>query len=166
MVEKELSDLDKRAAREFQELANSSAFFPVTCRFRKVEKSEKSGVSHVFWPKGAAEFRTHFGNAANYFGGALEYIRLATGWNYPYQGLEVIVFPRRRRTSSGIAICNGSRAGEIYVFWGELEFTWTVLHELIHLFKKESEEGWVEKEAFRFMMELGTTETINMSTSG
>jgi len=37
------SDLDKRAAKGFQELANISDFFPVSCRFRRIVKPNTRG---------------------------------------------------------------------------------------------------------------------------
>lgn len=155
-MKKEPSDLDGRAARGFQELARESAFFPVSCRFRRIVKTEES-VDHKFWPKGANLFREHFGNPASFFAGALEYIRLATGWKYPCPGLEVRVLKSKHQNSSGCALHppgllrNG--AGEIRVNWADGEFTLTVIHELVHLFKKGVEEDWVEHRAL--MLTLG-----------
>ena len=159
-MDKKPSGLDKRAARGFQELANMSDFFPVTCRFRRFRKTDIG--EHVFWPAGAEEFRTHFGYAANYFAGALEYVRLATGWNYPYRSLDVIVLERRKRsglpmrpqTSSGAATVglHGFKSGDIHLVWANGEFTWTVFHELVHLFKKGWEEDRVEQQALRLTL--------------
>jgi hypothetical protein len=144
------SDLDKRAARGFQELANISDFFPVTCRFRRINKPS----SRVFWPEGAEEFRAHFGYAANYFAGAFEYIRLATGWYYPYRSLDVTILKGKRQTSSGAATVglHGFKSGDIHLVWANGEFTWTVLHELVHLFKKGWEEDRVEQQALRLTL--------------
>ncbi len=149
----EPSDLDKRAAKEFQELANVSGFFPVTCRFRRVIRVDER-VEHGFWPTGAEEFKKHFGNAASYFAGAFEYIRLATGWRYPYPGLYVRVFNCKGETSGAIYPpgIRGTRDGEACVFWAKGEFTLTVLHELVHLFKKGSDEDWVEQQALKLTM--------------
>ncbi|GAI03725.1 unnamed protein product [marine sediment metagenome] len=150
----EPSDLDKRAAKGFQALANESSFFPVTCRFRRIVKPD---TDHVFWSKGAEEFKVHFGNAANYFAGALEYIHLATGWSYPYHDLEVVVLGSKRRTSNGCAfyppgLRGDPKSGEVRIFWANDEFTWTVLHELIHLFKKGMDEDWVEQQALKLTL--------------
>lgn len=156
MTNKETSALDKRAALGFQELAKESAYFSVTCRFRRVVKTEES-VKHEFWPKGMKLFQEHFGNPASFFAGVLEYIRLATGWPYPYRGLAVMVFACHHQTSAGYAIYPpgllNTGAGEIRVNWAEGEFTLTVIHELVHLFKKGAEEDWVEQRAL--MLTLG-----------
>ncbi|MBA7645330.1 hypothetical protein ES703_53085 [subsurface metagenome] len=142
------SDLDKRAASGFQELANECSFFPVSCRFRR------STASRGYWLQGAEEFRRHFGYAANYFAGALEYIRLATGWNYPYRSLNVFVLKGKRRITSGSATVGlqGPKSGEIHLGWANGEFTLTVLHELVHLFKKGWEEDRVEQQALRLTL--------------
>lgn len=87
------SDLDKRVAKGFQELANECAFFPVTCRFRRIVK-KGDNIEHVPWPKGEQEFKIHFGQGANYFAGALEYIHLTTGWTYPYRNLDAMVLSK------------------------------------------------------------------------
>lgn len=122
-------------------------------------KSNTDSVEHTFWPKGAEEFRMHFGPAANFFAGALEYIRLATGWKYPYHSLDVMVFNSKKPTSGGFAIYPPGLTGnpngsEARIFWADGEFTMTVLHELIHLFKKtkvlpppDKYEEWVEQQA-------------------
>ncbi|MBA7479315.1 hypothetical protein ES708_16911 [subsurface metagenome] len=144
------SDLDKRAARGFQELANISTFFPVSCRFRRIVKPNARG----FWLQGAEEFNKHFGYASNYFAGALEYIRLATGWSYPYHSLDVTILKGKRQTSSGAATVGlgGPKSGDIHLVWANGEFTWTVLHELVHLFKKGWEEDRVEQQALRLTL--------------
>jgi len=144
------SALDKRAAKGFQELANVSDFFPVTCRFRRFVKLG----DQVFWPVGAEEFRAHFGYAANYFAGALEYVRLATGWSYPYHSLDVTILKGKRQISSGVATVGlgGPKSGDIHLVWANGEFTWTVLHELVHLFKKGWEEDRVEQQALRLTL--------------
>ena len=159
-----------RAAKGFQILANEGSFFFVDCRFRKVVTSASDGIDHIFWAKGAEEFKTYFGYAANYFAGALEYMRLATGWGYPYRSLEVTLLRGRksRKTSSGFALCpglRGAKIGEIRIFWEDGEFTLTVLHELVHLFKNawlkarfnmdiKAEEDWVEQQALKLTMGL------------
>jgi len=159
------SALDKRAAERFQTLANEAAFRSVECRFRRVVRTvhpidADTGPEHGLWPQGAKEFKGHFGPAANYFAGAMEYIHLATGWKYPHPGLLVMVFNIRWKTSGGIAIqppgLAGTGVGEIRVFWANGEFTLTVLHELIHLFKVEIGsqfgEDWVEQQALKLTL--------------
>ncbi|GAI69134.1 unnamed protein product [marine sediment metagenome] len=146
---REPSDIDKRAARGFQELANMSTFFPVSCRFRRKVKSDRG-----FWPEGAEEFKKHFGYASNYFAGALEYVRLATGWLYPYRSLDATILKGKRQTSSGAATVglHGFKSGDIHLVWANGEFTWTVLHELVHLYKKGWEEDRVEQQALRLTL--------------
>lgn len=151
-MKKQPSALDKRVAQGFQELANQSHFFQVSCRFRRVIRPKGENIVHVFWPKGAEEFKAHFGSAANYFAGALEYVRLATGWHCPSRGLEVMVFDGKGKITSGFAIHSAFRNpkyGEIRINWANGEFTITVLHELVHLFKKGWDEERVEQEALR-----------------
>lgn len=156
---KQPSELDKRASEGFQALASESAFFAVECRFRKLFR-RYGRAEHPFWAKGAEEFRKHFGNGASYFAGVLEYVHLATGWAYPFKALMVVVFDgKKRRTSSGVAFRIGlsakpinHHAGEIRVFWANGEFTLTVLHELVHLFKKDMDEDWVEQQAVKLVM--------------
>lgn len=150
------TDIDKRAAGGFQVLAEESSFFPVTCRFRKVVKT-KEGIGHQFWLEGAREFRECFGNPANFFAGAFEYVRLATGWEYPYLGLQVMVHnSRKHQISGGYAFyppgLSNTKDGEIRVIWANGEFTLTVFHELVHLFKRGAEEDWVEQQALKLTL--------------
>lgn len=164
---KKPSDLDKRAAKEFQALATESPFFPVECRFRLVvrtkcaefvEGKEESytRIAHELWPKGVEEFKKYFGNGASFFAGALEYVRLATGWKYPYPGLLITVLSSKKQTSGGVAFyppgLSRSNKGEIRINWADGEFTLTVLHELVHLFRRGREEDWVEQQALRLTM--------------
>ncbi len=155
-MKREPSELDKRAAEGFQELANVSRFFLVTCRFRRILHKADGGIDHTLWPKGVDEFRMHFGSGANYFAGALEYVRLATGWTYPYRSLDVMVLPAgRRKISGGVAMGPGlldPKSGENRIYWANGEFTLTVFHELVHLFKKGWEEDRVEQQALKLTL--------------
>lgn len=171
------SELDIRAAKKFQALARVGAFFPVECTFKRVVKTEcvelfegkeapYTDIKHVPWLKGAEEFRQHFGIPASYFAGALEYTQAATGWVYPYSQLHIRVLSNSRRTSGGIALyppgLKNTKSGEIRVGWANGEFTLTVFHELIHLFKRynlktdsiDKYEPWVEQQALRLTMEV------------
>lgn len=152
---KKPSDLDKRAAKRFQILAQEGAYFSVTCRFRKVIRTDEL-VEHHYWTRGAKEFRKQFGNAPDYFAGAIEYLHLMTGWKYPYPELLVTIFSSKRRISGGLAILppgpRNSKSGEIRICWSNGEFTTTVFHELVHLFKKGSKEDWVEQQALKLTM--------------
>lgn len=171
---KEPSNLDIRVAKRFQDLAREGSFFPVECRFRLVirtnrtesvegKKEPYTHIAHKSWLKGAEEFRKHFGNAANYFAGALEYVHRATGWQYPCNGLIVMIMDEKKPTSGGFALpppgLQGvkNRSGEIRIFWADGEFTLTVLHELVHLFKPkigggEAWEDWVEQQALELTL--------------
>ena len=156
------SDLDKRAAVGFQELAKQADYFPVTCRFRKpkrtlvttADEDPWERVDHVFWPEGAEEFTKHFGHGASYFAGALEYVRLATGWGNPYRSLDVTVLKSRRKISNGFFFKYGfhGKGPEVRIIWANGEFTLTVLHELVHVFKGAGNEQWVEEQALKLTM--------------
>ena len=171
---KKPSNLDIRVAKRFQELARESTFFSVECRFRLLVRTNRievvegkeepcKHIEHKFWSRGAEEFQKYFGNAANYFAGALEYVHRATGWQYPYKGLIVMIMNEKRPTSGGFAMpppgLQGlkNRSGEIRILWADGEFTLTVLHELVHLFKpkiggEEEREDWVERQALRLTL--------------
>ena len=150
--------IDYRAIDAFQELANLCDFRPVECIFKQwVSDSDKA-----LWPQGKTRWGQIFGNAPNYFAGAVEYIRLATGWYIPdFRSLEVEVVKARngRRVSTGLSASTGKRK-KVWVVWAEHEVTLTVLHELIHLFKPqphcggrdEDFERWVENQASKLLM--------------
>ncbi len=149
---------DEIAAKSFQALAKEAPFFPVTCRFRRVLRTNEE-TRHTLWPTSAEKFRQQFGNAANFFAGALEYVRLSTHWEYPYPELFVMVLNNKRPKSNGFAIYPPgllrTKSGEIRILWAKEELTLTVFHELVHLFKgRESGEDWVEQQALKLITKI------------
>lgn len=144
------SSLDVRAAKAFVELGRVSEWFDVECRFDRLLPDHSTAIISK---KLRLEFERWFGNGPEYFAGALEYVRLATSWYYGYKHLKVKVrqMNKRRKISGGTAL---KPLGEIILDWRNGEFTLTVLHELVHLFKPMESEDWVETRAFRLLIGL------------
>ena len=173
------SRLDYQAAGHFAALARTAAFFDVLCRFGQMQttgRGRSKGRHRQGSLLGRAEFEEYFGNAPDYFAGAVEYVRLATGWVYPRPALRVTLHLVRDidGVSSGVVLnCPRTRPGEIFLSWRDQEFTVTVLHELVHIFRPSDynkpnsraiglasaeermrEEAWAEAQAQRLVKGL------------
>ena len=73
--------------------ANTGIFPSVHTYFTDAEGKE--------WPEGHLSFNRHFGQSREFFQGAIEYVRLATGWHLrPHQ---VLVQVSDRRTEKGVS---------------------------------------------------------------
>ncbi len=167
------SKLDVSAARHFSTLAKDGSLVPVECRFGVMFTGVNDG--HKFqdrnsWPNGPVEFERFFGDVTGYFEGALNYVAKAINCQFPRPSLEVIIHSEDNldKASTGIALTGLplSRAGKIYLTWRNAEFTLTVLHELVHLFRPpcsgvlafteqvKREEKLVETKALELIDEL------------
>lgn len=148
---KQPSSLDMRVARHFQSLAPRSRNFSLTCEFCSFYHPLPDQLEHRAWAKGKEAFQHYFGNATDYFIGACEYINLKTGWSIPKAIKVVVLNGVARKVCGGIAL---KTLNEIKIRWTNSEFTLTVFHELIHLFKKEWSEAQVEQKALELMLGL------------
>lgn len=151
------SALDLRAAEAFHILARMDGFRPVYCRFRRFDRRPEM-YEHKDYARDEA-FGSYFGNAPDYFAGAIEYVRLATGWHYSLKVLDVVVVTNgRRKVSQGTVFQMGKNRGEMIISWHGGEFTLTVLHEIVHLFRPvfwggdEYHEKWVEEQALKLTL--------------
>lgn len=150
------SALDLRASEAFHILARMDGFRVVECKFRKLDHRPDMYEDKDYTHDGG--FAGYFGNAPDYFAGAIEYVRLATGWHYPLKSLEVVVVTNgRRKVSSGAVVAMGEHRTKMIVNWHGSEFTLTVLHEIVHLFKPtvmgdDYYEQWVEEQALKLTL--------------
>lgn len=150
------SALDLRAAEAFHIFARMDGFRVVDCRFRRLDRRPER-YEHKDYVRDEA-FVQYFGNPPDYFAGAIEYVRLATGWHYPLKVLEVVVVTNgKHKVSSGAVLPMGKKRQEMIVSWHGSEFTLTVLHEVVHLFKPifwsdDYYEKWVEEQALKLTL--------------
>ncbi len=143
---------DKRAAQALLELSRNTGIFPIVRTYFTNAGDEE-------WPEGHLAFNGFFGQSRNFFQGAIEYVRLATGWGFPVY--QVVVQVKDRRRGDGISGGWCARLGQkqewMTIFWDDLEFLETVMHETVHLFWPGSahlrwpprSEEWIEAQAVR-----------------
>ena len=143
---------DQQAARALVELSHNAGIFPIV-------RTYFTNADHQEWPEGQLAFNAFFGQSRDFFKGAIEYIRLATGWGFPWRQVVVQVSDLHRGDgiSGGWCARTGTHPLWMTVFWDDLEFLEAVLHETVHLFWPGSthlrwlprSEEWTEAQAVR-----------------